>query len=206
MKLLITGFEAARGELNASQILVQSLQSDELLAAYRDRLTLAILPLNRAEVAPVPRRLLDESRADLALLIGQAPRRDQLQLERFAQNLDDFTCADNGGYQPRGDPILPNGPLAYRSTLPRQEQLIERWRAQGIAAGFSNHAGNYLCNHALYQALHLQALGECDVRSAFLHIPLLPEQTASESPIPTMPLATLQHALRMAISTLLESE
>lgn len=206
MKLLITGFEAARGEKNASQILVRSLEGDEALAPYRDRITFAILPLNRAELAPTLRRLFETSKAELALLIGQAPKRDQLQLERFAQNLDDFTCADNGGHQPRGDAIVAAGPLAFHSTLPHQDRLIERWRAAGIPAGFSNHAGNYLCNHALYHALHMQALGQTAARSAFLHIPILPEQAKPESPLPTLPLEMLQRALRLAISTLLDTE
>lgn len=202
MKLLITGFEAAFGDKNASQILIQSLQGDPLIADYADRLAFAVLPLNRAEVAGTLQRIFTETAADLALLLGQAPRRDQLNLERFALNLDDFPVADNGGHQPRGETIAIEGPAAYRSTLPRQQMLIERWRAAGIPAAFSNHAGNYLCNHALYQVLHFESSGQTSVRSAFLHIPILPEQVPDHAPMASMSLETLRRALVIAIATL----
>lgn len=203
MTLLITGFEEAHGEKNASRILVESLRSNPtMIENYLGRVHIGILPLDRAKLASQLQQLLTQSQAKVALLIGQAPGRRQIQLERFAQNLDDFSCPDNGGHQPLGVPIIDNAPAAYRSNLPNEEQLITRWNESGIAASFSNHAGNYLCNHALFQALHAHAQGNIGACSAFLHIPILPEQ-ATDAQTPTLDLPTLQRALLVAIDVLL---
>lgn len=205
MTLLVTGFEEAHGEKNASRILVESLRSNPaMIEKFHGKLHTGILPLNRAELAPQLQQLLTQSQAKVALLIGQAPGRREIQLERFAQNLDDFSCPDNGGHQPRGVPIADDAPAAYRSNLPKAEQLISRWNESGIAASFSNHAGNYLCNHALFQALHAHAQGNTAACTAFLHIPILPEQ-ATDTQTPTMDLPTLQRALLMAIDVLLDT-
>ena len=205
-KLLITGFGPFDGPLNASQVLVESLAGDPppALAALAGRLALHVFTCDRATLQAQLEAVLERERPTLCLFLGQARGSSRLGLERLATNLLDFSRPDAAGHQPRGERIDPRGPAAYWSTLPRSDELIAAWQAAGISAGFSNHAGNHLCNQLLYLALHRAAASDGAPRCGFLHLPLLPEQSRGRrDDSARMPLAMSRTASVIALQVLI---
>jgi len=73
--------------------------------------------------------------------------------------------------------IDPNGPAAYRSTLPvaRTREVL---RGAGIPCRISDSAGTFLCNALMYAALDHCGREQRDTRCSFIHLPYLPGQVA----------------------------
>ena len=67
-----------------------------------------------------------------------------------------------------------------------------------MTATLSDTAGTYLCNAAMYTALHETAGAGLPV--GFLHLPSLPDEVAaSRPPQPSMPLQTQTEGVRVAL-------
>src|SRR3954468_1353316 len=120
MSILLTGFEPYIGGINASQILIESLRENPPveLENYSNLLRYHILPVSTQRIEPALVEALDEHDPDICLLIGQAPRRNKIMLERLAINISDFDIPDMDGLSINGAMIDPDGPAAYWSTLP----------------------------------------------------------------------------------------
>lgn len=191
-RVLVTGFEPFGGAgVNASQKLVEALASeppDEL------ELATAVLPVVWARAADELTSALEREQPELVVCFGQADGRAHVEIERFALNFDDGS--DEAG-EGRRTEIDPNGPVAYRSSLP-VDALVDALRAEGIPAAASRDAGGFLCNHVFYALMGVLA-GRTGVRGGFVHVPLLPEQ-ALERATPTTPLATLVRAARIILA------
>jgi pyroglutamyl-peptidase len=158
-RVLVTGFEPFEGRgKNRSWELVSRLPP----AAW---LTRRKLPVSFAAVAELVPLLLDE--ADVLVMTGEAAG-DQLAAEAVALNIGHARVADNAGAQPRNEPLVPGGPLA----------LPARWDAS-LAAGLlrgrlSFHAGTFVCNAALYHALHAASARPTPRVIGFVHVPIDP--------------------------------
>jgi pyroglutamyl-peptidase len=74
-------------------------------------------------------------------------------------------------------------------------------RAEGIPAAVSRDAGGFLCNHVFYELMHLIATERPGLRGGFVHVPLLPEQAVDDD-LPTVPIETLERAVRAMIAAL----
>jgi pyroglutamyl-peptidase len=195
-RVLVTGFEPFNGAaVNPTQRLV-----DELMAAPPDGVELASarLPVAYARAAGALRDALDAAQPDVVICFGQADGRTGISVERFAHNLDSADPIDNDGTT-SGAEIDPEGPVAYRSTLPLAE-IVADLRAAGIPAGESRDAGGFLCNHVFYVLMRALEQNRPGVRGGFVHVPLLPEQ-ALDTSTASMPLATLVHAARIVVRT-----
>jgi pyroglutamyl-peptidase len=135
---------------------------------------------------------------DYAFLLGQAPGRPRIELETVAINVR--------AAQPRQEencrPLICNGPAAYTSPLPA-DLYCQQIRELGIPAAVSHHAGAYLCNAALYFALHhIQAVG-LKTKTMFIHVPLDSTQAAAHpEPIASMPAAVSAQAIRLILDGL----
>jgi pyroglutamyl-peptidase len=149
---------------------------------------------------------MDELQPRLVLCIGQAGGRAEITPERVAINIDDGRIADNAGRQPIDLPVVPGAPAAYFSTLPIKA-MVRDLRAAGIPASVSNTAGTFVCNHIFYGLMHRIATHPAaGLRGGFIHIPYLPEQAARFPGAPSMSLATMVEALRIAVATALAVE
>lgn len=139
----------------------------------------------------------------LVVCLGLAGGRSEITPERVAINIDDARIPDHAQAQPIDVPIVDGGPAAYWSTLPIKA-IVRDLRAAGIPASVSNTAGTFVCNHVFYALMHVLAEAGDGARGGFVHLPLLPEQSARLPGTPSMALATqiegIQQLLRTALA------
>ena len=192
MKVLLTGFEAfGQASLNPSGEIVKQIS--------RDNVVTAILPVAYAQSAETLLDLISKNAPDVVICLGQAEGRKEITPERVAINLDDARLADNEGVLRNDVKILENGPDAYFSTLPIKE-MVEAIKSVGIPAAVSLSAGAFLCNHVFYVAQN-RFVGT-NVRSGFVHVPLMDEQAAEFPGLPTMSLDQMVKAVRIMLEVL----
>ncbi|MEO2151464.1 MAG: pyroglutamyl-peptidase I [Thermococcus sp.] len=199
MKVLVTGFEPFGGEeINPSWEAVKALP-EELNGAT---LLKVQLPVSFKRVREILPRLISKERPDIVLLTGQAGGRPNVTVERVAINVMDSTMPDNDGFKPEDEPVFEGAPDAYFATIPVKE-VVKALREAGIPAGVSNTAGTYVCNTAMFTALHTIAVSGMETKAGFIHVPFSHEQ-ALEKPRPSMAQETINEAIRKALESLLE--
>ena len=199
MKVLVTGFEPFGGEeINPSWEAVKALP-DELNGAT---LLKVRLPVSFKRVREILPRLIAREKPDIILLTGQAGGRPNVTVERVAINIMDSTMPDNDGFTPEDEPVFEGAPDAYFATIPIKD-VVKALRKAGIPAGVSNTAGTYVCNTAMFTALHTIAVSGMETKAGFIHVPFSHEQ-ALEKPRPSMAQETINEAIRKALESLLE--
>ncbi len=121
MKVLITGFEPfGQSPINPSQILVNDTP-DQFPGGIE--LVKAVLPV---EKAAGPEALIDallRHQPEAVICFGLAAGRSAISLERVAVNLMDYRIPDNTGQTVQDQPVIPDGPAAYFSSLPLRAML-----------------------------------------------------------------------------------
>lgn len=198
MKILVTGFEPFGGEnINPALEVLKSLPKT---LAGAEIVTL-VVPTVFGQSAQVLQEKMEAEQPDAVLCIGQAGGRMDLSLERVAINLDDARIPDNLGQQPIDEPIQSEGEPAYFSTLPIKA-MVEAVRSQGIPSSVSNTAGTFVCNHLMYQALHLANTRFPSTKVGFLHIPFLPEQVIAKPHRASMSLEVMLRGIKIALEAL----
>ncbi len=197
--VLLTGFEPFNGaSINPAWEAVRSLEG------WREegfRVEVRQLPCVFGQALEVLAMELDTLRPHLVIALGQAGGRAEISVERVAINVDDASILDNAGRQPVDAPVVPGGPAAYFSTLP-VKAIVRALRERGLAAGVSQTAGTFVCNHVFYGLMHHVA-GRA-VRAGFIHVPFLPEQAAARPDRPpSMALEDIVEAVRIAVGVAL---
>ena len=191
MKLLITGFDPFGGEtVNPAWEAVKALPEQ----VGECTLCKLQIPTIFGLAAEKVLAFAAECNPDVILCIGQAGGRDAVTPERIAVNIRDGKIPDNAGIQPGGEPVAPNGPAAYFTTVPVNE-MATAIAGAGVPSTASNSAGAFVCNDTLYSLLH--HYHGTPVRVGFIHVPYLPEQGS-----PNLPLADIVRGLEAAISVL----
>ena len=184
--ILLTGFEPfGNATSNPSGEIVKKISGDNIVTA--------ILPVAYTQSAEQLLSLIEQHKPDVVICLGQAEGRTAITPERVAINLDDARLADNEGVLRNDVKILQDGPDAYFSTLPIND-IVAAIKAQGIPAAVSLSAGAFLCNHVFYVAQNKFA--GSDVRSGFVHVPLMDSQATEFPGLPTMPLGQMVTAVR----------
>lgn len=184
MTVLVTGFGPFDGGSNASERLVEALETRRtaLAGVLRRPLALAVLPVDTVAAPRALEELIASHRPAHLLLTGQAAGRSAVSLEQRAVNRRDFSIPDASGQLLAGVPVAGAGPDSHASSWPDQEGAAEEMRAAGIPAALSRDCGTYLCNQLLYAALHHAAERRLPLRAMFLHVPLTPQQVAAGEP------------------------
>ena len=186
MRILLTGFEPfGKATLNPSGEIVKQIRGENIVTA--------ILPVAYTQSAEQLLSLIEQHKPDVVICLGQAEGRTAITPERVAINLDDARLADNEGVLRNDVKILQDGPDAYFSTLPIND-IVAAIKAQGIPAAVSLSAGAFLCNHVFYVAQN--EFAGSDVRSGFVHVPLMDSQATEFPGLPTMPLGQMVTAVR----------
>lgn len=185
--LLITGFMPFGGDaVNPSWEAVNVLP--DAIGAYR--LEKLLLPVEFGRAAALAIEKAEAVHAAAVLCVGLAAGRNAVTPEVVGINLRDARIADNAGVQPQDEPVVPDGPAAYFSTLPVRK-MTEAIQASGIPAALSYTAGTYVCNDLLYSVLH--RFRDSETRVAFIHVPGLSE---------TFSLPVLARALTAAVEAI----
>jgi pyroglutamyl-peptidase len=174
-RVLLTGFEPFGGEsINPSWELVRTLaaepspHADLVLSAER-------LPVDRELYASALAAAIEQHRPHAVIAVGQGTGRAAIHLERLAVNRLDYQGArDNGGHEVSACELHAGAPEQLQASLPL-EQLCAELSSEGHPVEVSSDAGLYLCNAVLYEL----AWKHAGLASAFVHIPLLPEQAAA---------------------------
>lgn len=197
MTVLLTGFPRfADVERNPSEQIVSALDGSTVGGVA---VVGMVLPVSAERTPGAVRAAIAATAPMLTLMLGVAPGRAGLSVERTAVNVLDFPAPDNDGAQPVDEPVEPGAPAAYFATLPLR-RIVAAWRAAGIPGYVSETAGLYLCNAAMYTALH--ATAGTGPPAGFLHLPSLPDEVAAQrEPQPSMPLATQIEGVRIALET-----
>ena len=145
--------------------------------------------------------MVDALYPDVVIAVGQAGGRAEISVERVAINVDDASILDNAGRQPIDRSIVDGGPAAYFATLPIKA-MVAAMREQGLAAGVSQTAGTFVCNHVFYGLMHHVAEREGEVKAGFIHVPYLPGQVEGwPDPPPSMALDDIVAGIRIAVET-----
>src|SRR5581483_6121668 len=154
--VLVTGFEPFGGsDVNTSEQIVEALGG-------------VVLPVSYARAADALRDAMHTADPDVVICFGQAER-EMISVERFALNLDGSESEDNDGVISSAV-IDPDGPVAYRSTLPVDE-IVAALRAEDIPAEASRSAGGFLCNHVFYVLMGLLEKERPGTTGGFVHVP-----------------------------------
>lgn len=193
IRILMTGFEPFGGQkINPSWQAVQGVTAPEGVELIRRE-----LPVRWYDTSAAVQSLLKEIQPDAILLTGQAGGADRIRIERVGLNLRDAGAADNAGVIVRDTPVFEGAPTAYFSTFAYKE-ILQALTGAGLPAAFSFSAGAYLCNEALYTALHLMPEARC----GFIHLPFLPEQTEKHF---SLPIAKQIEALQLVLNAQAEA-
>lgn len=147
-------------------------------------LVTATLPCAYARTRPRLLELFDQHEPRAWLGLGVAMRRQTIDLERIALNVEHCVGADNDGTRAAGGPISPGAPLALEVGLDVRT-LAARLAADGLPTTVSHNAGTFLCNQALWTGCERAAAGLAPGRAAFVHIP----------PLEVVPLETTARAV-----------
>lgn len=199
MKILVTGFDPfGKDEINPALEVVKRLP-DEIAGAQIIKLE---VPTVFQKSADVTNEAVRKHHPDVVVNIGQAGGRKGITPERVAINTDDARIADNEGQQPIDEWIHEEGPAAYFSTLPIKAITAAIQKAD-IPASVSNSAGTYVCNHLMYQTLHLAATEFPEMKAGFIHIPLMDGQDL-EGKYPSLPLEEMVRGIEIALATIVE--
>ena len=190
-KILLTGFEPfGNATLNPSGEIVNRISADNIVTA--------ILPVAYNSSASALLALIEKHSPDVVIMLGQAEGRTQITPERIAINLDDARIPDNEGVLRVNQEIIEGGPVAYRSTLPVVE-IVDALKNADIPAAISLSAGAFLCNHIFYIAQNKYE--GTSVRSGFIHVPLMDEQSEEFPDLPTMPLDQMVEAVGIILKS-----
>jgi len=208
LKALVTGFEPFAGyRVNPSNMVVERLSREGVAWWNNLELYTAILPVSFKRAGKTLQELLDEYRPDIYVGLGVAAGIPYIAVERVAVNIMDARMPDNDGEQPIDEPIDPEGPAAYFTTLPIKA-IVKRLRENGIPAAVSNTAGTFLCNYVTYLSIHYSKIHGYPRRAGFIHLPLLPEQAAEKREgcgiQASMSLDLMMKAVKIALETTME--
>jgi len=193
-KVLISGFKPFGGAtLNPSELLVNVLERDQIPGV---ELFTVILPVEFDRSAEILLEKVKQIQPDLVIAFGQAEGRAAINPEKFAINLDDARIPDNSGDERKDVVIDKNGSDSYVTTLPI-EMMVDAMKRAGYPADISLSAGAFVCNHIFYK-LQKTLIGS-NIRSGFVHLPLVTEQSSEFPGKFTMDLEDMVSATKVAI-------
>jgi len=163
--IIVSGFAPFDGcPHNPSQELAQHVHGKEIAGVS---IVGVVLPVVRYRSWDRLKDHISKHNPKAVIALGQS-NRAEINLERWAYNIDHYRIADNEGNQPQDEVVVQTAPSRYPSTLP-VERIEQSLRHAGCSTVFSDDAGRFVCNHLFFQMQH--ALRETQIRSGFIHVP-----------------------------------
>jgi len=137
---------------------------------------------------------------DSVLCLGQAGNWQGMFVERVGINLCEGPKDNKGIAYPVGIPLVEGAPTAYFTSTP-YTKMIQAMQNEDIPCKYSYSAGAYLCNTALYGALHIAATQYPHMTAGFIHVPTLPEQEW-DRPMMSMPFDLQMRAITLCLEAI----
>lgn len=198
MKILVTGFDPFGGEsVNPAWEAVSRLP-ETINGAEVVRM---LIPTSFERAPQAILEKVREYHPDYVISVGQAAGRTAITPERIAINMMNASIPDNDGEQPTEQKIEDNGPDGYFSLLPVVE-MVKAIEAAGLPGRISNTAGTFVCNRVMYSVLHACHTEFPEMRSGFIHVPCIPEQTEKHPEWFSLPVEEITRGLEAALSVL----
>ena len=203
-RVLLAGFEAfGTTPVNPAEQVARHLDGKDVGGA---EVVARIIPNSFFTCIEVVKTAIVKLRPDAVVMMGEYGGRAMITVERIAQNLNDgarYGLRDNDGKLLQDELTAPDGPTAYRATLPIRA-MVRAMRNAGIPADISDAGGTFCCNHLMYGILHYIAVEGLSVRAGWVHLPHLPEVAALEQNLgaPSMSVETAAAGLRAAITAI----
>ena len=192
--VLVTGFEPfADFRENPSRQVAEQLHGRAIGGASVEALILPVaFGRDTAKLFPI----IEERNPLLVLSLGLSPRATCLHIERIALNLR------RGNGEKRETSIVADGPAAYFASID-VDAISATLHSNNISSSPHVFAGTFLCNHVMYQVLHLAATRDLSFPSGFIHIPISQEQAVADNlmHLPSSPLRILVEGVALAIET-----
>jgi pyroglutamyl-peptidase len=196
--ILLTGYEPfAEIKMNPSIEACRRLQSQNF-NGYE--VVVEEIPMRYQDVREIIEGHIVDYRPAAAISTGIHSRTPRILVERVAINVGSSEGRTNFGYTSLDQPLNPEGPAVYLTTLPYREFLAALSEAK-IPAALSNSAGTVGCNQIFYHLMDYLARMGIDIPAGFIHIPRLPEQ-ALEALLPSMSLDLSARAIEVVVETL----
>lgn len=177
-KVIVSGFEAfGHTPVNPAESVMRVLDGTRIAEAD---ICGILVPNNFFECIDVVTEAIQELRPKLVIMLGEYGGRAMITVERIAQNFNDSTryqLKDNRGVEMQGELTIPNGPVAYRSTLPLRA-MVQAMRDAGVPADISDTAATFCCNHLMYGVLHYIVTNQLNIPAGWIHLPQLPQVAA----------------------------
>ncbi len=168
--VLLTGFGPFPGvEVNVSARLAKELAARACDVFPDHHFKHAVLPTEWRAAPEKLIALISGVQPDLVLLFGVAHEARGFRIETEATN----TCRaahDAAGLPPLTSVLVDGAQAAYPATLP-VAAIVTRLMQLHIPVSISNEAGGYLCNAALFHALHAAGSSQQPFRAGFIHVP-----------------------------------
>lgn len=202
--ILLTGFEAfGTTPVNPAEQVARRLDGETIADAT---ITGRAIPNTFFSCIEVVKAAILQLRPDAVVMMGEYGGRAVITVERLAQNLNDgarYGLRDNEGKLLQDELTVPDGPVAYRATLPIRA-MVRDMRNAGIPADISDTGGTFCCNHLMYGILHFIALERLGIPAGWVHLPHLPEVAALGQNLgaPSMSVETAAAGLRVAIAAI----
>jgi len=129
-----------------------------------------VLPVVRYDCFEIFKHYFEIRKPKAVIMLGMAGGNKDIQIERIAINLDDYSIPDNQNNQPMNESVVPKAPTAYFSSLPIQS-ILNRLSEEKIPVRYSLTAGSFICNHLFFQVMHFLETNHLNIPAGFIHFP-----------------------------------
>ncbi len=190
MKILVTGFKPFLGEkINPSELILNKINHLNIQKI--------ILPVEFKSAFEILKTEIINQKPDYVIMLGQASGRKNISFEKIGLNWIQSAHPDESGLKPHIGVIDPSQSLALMTKFPVDE-IYQKLKSQNLPVEISFSAGAYVCNN-----LYFKVLSEfSELKSVFVHVPLLPEQLVAGDDRPAMQLTKMVEVVELAIKSL----
>lgn len=166
--ILVTGFGPFPGALRNPSARLALFLSRSRRIARSATVKAAIIPTAYEGLSSTLALLLDAEQPDAVLMLGLAGSTPYLRIETRAANRVSSLYPD--AMRGKTDRMLIAGAPGILQVRAPVRSLLQAARSTGVEARLSNDAGSYICNGALFHALH-RTRAKPALPVAFVHIP-----------------------------------